>query len=146
MKLLKNPLAQAVGAALCLSASSAFAYLPTSNTDADVVIYWGGATASSLSAQELTVEAVCDTDPHVLYVNSGAAPNTNAPGNDWAIACRTAAAGTTKTGLANGLRVLVIKRDRDGSGVGVGPVQVNTTITFLTLAGNCATVATPGAL
>lgn len=128
----------AVSAALALSGATALAYIPTGNTDADTVIYWGGATASSLSAQELAVAAVCDTDPHLLYVKATSGANIDRPGNDWALACRTAAAGATKTGLPNGRKVLVIKRDRGGSGVGVGPVQTKSTdaaggvISFLT--------------
>lgn len=117
----------AVSAALALASASSFAYIPTSNTDADTVIYWGGATASTLSAQELAVAAVCDTDTHLLYVKATSGTNPDRPGNDWAVACRTAAAGATKTGLPNGKKVLVVKRDRGGSGVGVGPVQTKNT-------------------
>lgn len=117
-------LKHAVAAALAVSSASALAYLPSSNTDADVVLYWGGATASTLSAQELTVNSVCDTDVHLLYVRAGGTGTApDAPGNDWAVACRTAATGATKTGIANNKRLLVIKRDRGGSGVGVGPLQ-----------------------
>lgn len=137
-----NLVKHSVGAALLLAAGSAFAYVPTSNTDADLVVYWAGATASSLSAQELAVAAVCDTDTNLLYVKAAA---NDAPGNDWAVACRTAAAGATVSGLPNNLRVLVVKRDRDGSGVGVGPLQTNTPISFLTLsAATCNIVVTAG--
>lgn len=145
MKLVKNPIAHAVGACLLLASGAAFAYVPTSNTDADLVLYWGGATASTLSAQELAVNAMCDSvaqgaaAPTLLYVNNVA--SNDAPGNDWAVACNTAAApNVPRSGLPNGLRILIVKRDRDGSGVGVGPVQSNTAISFLTIAGNCAGV------
>lgn len=124
MKSSKNIVGQAIGAALLLGSVPALAYIPSSNTDADVVIYWGGATASTLSAQELTVAAVCATDTHLLYVTPNSGTNPKRPGNDWAVACRTSAA---KTGLADGTRVLVVKRDRGGSGVGVGPVQTKST-------------------
>lgn len=150
MKFSKTNVGQAIGAAMLLSSASAFAYVPTSNTDADVIIYWGGATASSLSAQELTVAAVCDTDPHLLYVKATSGTPIDRPGNDWAIACRTAAAGATKTGIANNKRILVIKRDRGGSGVGVGPVQTKAAdtgaqISFLTVNGTTCNIAvTPG--
>ncbi len=123
----KLTLSCAVSAVLALASTSVLAYIPTSNTDADTVVYWGGATASSLSAQELAVAAVCDTDTHLLYVKSTSGANIDRPGNDWAVACRTAAAGATKTGLPNGKKLLVIKRDRGGSGVGVGPVQTKNT-------------------
>jgi ABC-type phosphate transport system substrate-binding protein len=124
MKFSKIIMGQAIGAAMLLSSASAFAYVPTSNTDADVVIYWGGATASTLSAQELTTAAICATDTHLLYVTPNSGTNPKRAGNDWAIACRTS---TAKTGLTDGTRVLVIKRDRGGSGVGVGPVQTKST-------------------
>jgi hypothetical protein len=111
---------------------------------ADHVVYWGGATASTLSAQELTVESVCDSDPaqssdtNLFYVKS---TTTDAPGNDWAIACRGVAGG--KTGLVG--KILVVKRDRGGSGVGVGPVQSATPISFLTVdSTSCTLAVTPG--
>ena len=144
-------LKSAVSAALALSSATALAYIPTSNTDADTVMYWGGATASTLSAQELAVAAVCDTDPHLLYVKATSGTNIDRPGNDWAVACKTAAAGATKTGLPNGKKILVIKRDRGGSGVGVGPVQTKNTdtaggvISFLTVTpAVCNIAVTPG--
>lgn len=141
-------LARAVGAALILSGGTAAAYVPTSNTDADIVIYWGGATASTVSAQELAVGALCDANPHVIYVRTESDANParkNLPGNDWAVACETAAAGATVSGLPNGKRILVVKRDRGGSGVGVGPLQTNTPFTFLTIsAANCPDTPTPG--
>lgn len=124
MKFSKTTMGRAIGAAMLLGSAPALAYIPSSNTDADVVIYWGGATASTLSAQELTVAAVCATDTHLLYVTPNSGTNPKRPGNDWAVACRTSAA---KTGLADGTRVLVVKRDRGGSGVGVGPVQTKST-------------------
>lgn len=142
-------LARAVGAALVLTAGAANAYVPSSNTDADIVLYWGGATASTVSAQELTVNALCDTDVHIVYVRTESdtvASRKNLPGNDWAVACRTAPVGQTpRSGLPNDKRVLIVKRDRGGSGVGVGPLQVNTGISFLTInAANCPDVITPG--
>ena len=144
MNFTKSPLGCAVGAALLLASGAASAYVPSSNVDADVVLYWGGATASTLSAQELAVNSLCDAvaagapAPHLVYVNNVA--SNDAPGNDWAVACHTAAApNVPRSGLPNGLRILIVKRDRDGSGVGVGPVQSNTPISFLTIAGNCTT-------
>lgn len=143
----------AVAAALVLGAAPAFAYIPTSNTDGDVVMNWSGASASTLSAMELTVNAICDANPHVLYVPTAIGVN-NTPGSDWAVACEATAGG--KTGFAAGTRILVIKRDRGGSGVGVGAVQskatdnafnvINGRIDFLTLAGNCATAIAPADL
>ncbi|MGD9601206.1 MAG: hypothetical protein AB7V59_05315 [Gammaproteobacteria bacterium] len=151
MKHSHSTLRSAVAAALALSSAGALAYVPTSNTDADVVLYWGGATASTLSAQELAVAAVCDTDPHLLYVKATSGTPIDRPGNDWALACKTAAAGATKTGLPNNKRILLIKRDRGGSGVGVGPVQTKATdtasgqISFLTVNGTTCNIAvTPG--
>jgi ABC-type phosphate transport system substrate-binding protein len=126
----KTLISQAVGLALLASSGAALAYVPTSNTDADVVVYWGGATASTLSAQELAVAAVCDTDPHLLYVKATSGTPIDRPGNDWAVACKApAAAVSPKTGLPAGTRILLIKRDRGGSGVGVGPVQTKGTDT-----------------
>ena len=138
----------AVAVCLALGSTSAMAYLPADNNDAAVTLYWGGATASTQSAMELTVTAVCAADTHILYVPAGGvAANPKRPGNDWAVACNTSLA---KTGLPDGTRVLIVKRDRGGSGVGVGPVQtkLNETgsqITFLNVnAVTCPTVGTPG--
>lgn len=119
---------RAVGVALLLGSGSALAYIPTSNVDADVTVYWAGATASTLSAIELTIAAVCDTDTHLLYVKETAPPNPDRPGSGWAVACKTAASpATTKTGLGNNLKLLIIKRDAGGSGVGVGGLQTKAT-------------------
>lgn len=146
------PRKRALAVAATLLCSNAMAYTPTSNTDADSVIYWSGATASSLSAQELAVNAVCDRDADLFYVKATSGANIDRPGNDWAVACRTAAAGATKTGLPINKRILIIKRDRGGSGVGVGPVQTKLTdansgkISFLTInATTCNLTVTPGA-
>lgn len=151
MKHSHSTLRSAVAAAFALSSAGALAYVPFSNTDADIVLYWGGATASSLSAQELAVAAVCDTDPHLLYVKATSGTPIDRPGNDWALACRTAAGGATRTGLPNNRQILLIKRDRGGSGVGVGPVQTKATdtnggqISFLTVSGaTCNIAVTPG--
>jgi hypothetical protein len=122
-----NQIRRAVGVALLLGSGSALAYVPTSNDDADVVVYWAGASASTLSAIELTVAAVCDADTHLLYVKETAPPNADRPGSGWAVACKTAASGATKTGLGNNLKLLVIKRDAGGSGVGVGGLQTKAT-------------------
>ena len=142
-----------VAVCLALGSTSAMAYLPTNNDDGAVTVYWGGATASTQSAMELTVTAVCASDTHILYVPAGGtAANPKRPGNDWAVACNTSLA---KTGLPDGTRVLVVKRDRGGSGVGVGPVQTKGDgsdanvgrITFLDVSSvTCpaAAVGTPG--
>lgn len=132
-------IAKAVTAALVMGSGSAFAYLPTSNTDADITLYWGGATASSLSAMELTVNAICTSNTNILYVPTSA--TNGAPSNDWAVACQTN--NTKVPGIVGSPRVLVVKRDRDGSGVGVGPVQTKAAdagaqITFLNVTpANC---------
>ena len=148
---LRNIVRPVAAVCLALGSTSAMAYLPANNDDAAVTMHWGGATASTLSAMELTVTAVCATDTHILYVPAGGvAANPKRPGNDWAVACNTSLA---KTGLPDGTRVLVVKRDRGGSGVGVGPVQTKGDgsdanlgqITFLNVnAATCPTVGTPG--
>ena len=151
----------AVAICLALGSTSAMAYLPQNNDDAAVTMHWGGATASTLSAMELTVTAVCASDTHIMYVPANSGTNPKRPGNDWAVACNTSFA---KTGLPDGTRVLVVKRDRGGSGVGVGPVQTDIAdnanqgrIIFLDVrtfvdvgpisgdvALNCSVVGTPG--
>lgn len=143
-----------VAAVLAAGSTSAMAYLPASNNDGDVTLHWGGATASTLSAMDLAVQAVCATDTHIMYVPANSGVDPKRPGNDWGVACRTSAA---KTGLADGTRVLVVKRDRGGSGVGVGPVQTKSSdaseggsgqILFLDVStgtgANCPTAGTPG--
>ena len=142
-------------AAICLAlgSTSAMAYLPANNNDADITLHWGGATASTLSAMEATVTAVCASNVHVLYVPAGSGTNPKRPGNDWSVACTA----RNDLGLLNDLglpavnsRVLVVKRDRGGSGVGVGPVQTKSgeagsQITFLDVSpATCPTVGTPG--
>jgi hypothetical protein len=138
----KIQVGHAVGAALLLASASAMAYVPTSNSDADIVAWWSGASASTISAQELAVASVCDTDPNILYVKN---TSDDSAGNDWALACRTAASGSTVSGLPNGKRVLIIKRDRGGAGVGVGPLQSNNPISYLTVnSTTCNIAVTPG--
>jgi ABC-type phosphate transport system substrate-binding protein len=142
----------AVAATLMLGAAPVFAYVPTSNVDGDVIMNWSGASASTLSAMELTINAVCDANPHLLYVPIGSGGNPSEPGSDWAVACEATAGG--KTGFAAGTKILVIKRDRGGSGVGVGAVQskatdnafgvVSGTIDFLTIGAACAAGPVPG--
>lgn len=140
---MKN-LNKAVYGAVMLAVSGASFAWDARTEAADHVVYWGGATASTLSAMELTVDRVCVSDPalpddtNLFYVKS---TTNDGPGNDWAVACRGLAG--QKTGLAG--KILVIKRDRGGSGVGVGPVQSGTPITFLTVNNtNCSIAVTPG--
>jgi len=129
--MIRNYLMQAaIATALASSAGSAFAYLPTSNTDADKVIYWAGASASTQSAQDSIIDFVCDPAAGAINVMSRA--------SNWAVACRTSAAKTPALGAA---RVMVIKRDNGGSGVGVGPLQAGVALNFLDVStgagGNC---------
>jgi hypothetical protein len=137
---------RAIGAALLLASGAASAYVPTSNTNADITLHWGGATASTLSAMELSVNAICVTDPHILYVPTSGTDRTPSSGG-WAVACVTNS--TKVTGIVGNPQVLIVKRDDGGSGVGVGPVQTKATdansgqITFLNLSGNCGTVIDP---
>jgi hypothetical protein len=120
----------AIATVLASSAGSAFAYLPTSNADADVVINWMGASASTQSAQESIIDFVCDANAGVINVMS----RTSA----WGVACNTSAAKTPTLGAA---RVLVVKRDGGGSGVGVGPLQQGTLLNVINVStgagGNC---------
>ena len=127
----RNYLMQAaIATALAASAGSAFAYLPTSNADADKVIYWSGASASTRSAQDAVIDFVCDVAAGPINVMSRT--------SNWGVACNTSAAKTPALGAA---RVLVVKRDNGGSGVGVGPVQQGISINFLDVStgggGNC---------
>ena len=73
-------------AAICLAlgSTSAMAYLPVDNNDAAVTLHWGGATASTQSAMETTVTALCASEVNILYVPAGGvAANPKRPGNDW---------------------------------------------------------------
>ena len=128
---MRNYLMQAaIATALAASAGSALAYLPTSNADADKVVYWAGATASTQSAQDSIIDFVCDVGAGTINVMSRT--------NNWAVACNSSAAKTPALGAA---RVLVIKRDNGGSGVGVGPLQQGVALNFLDVStgggGNC---------
>lgn len=116
MNPVNHRIASAVGAALLLSSGAAFAapYTPTSNTDADYVVHWGGATASTLSAQELVQSRFCGGI-------GGAFANTTSYGsNGWYIACTLPVA---TAGLPANARLLVVKRDLGGSITGVWPLQ-----------------------
>ena len=129
--MMRNYLMQAaIATALAASAGSALAYLPTSNADADKVIYWAGATASTQSAQDSIIDFVCDVGAGTINVMSRT--------NNWAVACNSSAAKTPALGAA---RVMVIKRDNGGSGVGVGPLQQGVALNFLDVStgggGNC---------
>jgi hypothetical protein len=115
-----NFMQAAIAAALAASAGSAFAYLPTSNADADKVIYWAGASASTQSAQDAIIDFVCD---------AGAGPiNVMSRSSNWAVACNATAAKTPALGTG---RVMVIKRDSGGSAVGVGPLQQGVSLNFM---------------
>ena len=129
--MLRNTILQgAIATALAASAGSALAYLPTGNTDADKVVYWSGATASTQSTQDSIIDFVCDAGAGAINVLSRT--------NNWAVACNATAAKTPALGNA---RVLVIKRDNGGSGVGVGPLQQGVALNFLNVStgagGNC---------
>ena len=130
--MIRNYLMQAaIATALATSAGGAFAYLPTSNADADKVIYWSGATASTQSAQDSVIDFVCDPAAGAINVMSRT--------NNWAIACNST---STKTPALGNARVLIVKRDNGGSGVGVGPLQQGVALNFLDASagpgGNCA--------
>ncbi len=134
------------GCGLLLSSTAALAYLPVGNNvpaDADISLTWGGATASSLTAQEAAVSAVCASNADLIYVTGGAFNDANdAQGNDWVLFCITNS--TLVPGLPAGdHRVMVVKRDRGGSGVGVGPVQVVDAITTLNVPAGGAEPAIP---
>ena len=120
----------AIATALASGAGSALAYLPTSNTDADKVIYWAGASASTQSAQNAIIDFVCDPAAGSVNVMSRA--------SNWAVACNSSA---TKAPALGDARVMVVKRDNGGSGVGVGPLQQGTALNFLDVStgagGNC---------
>ncbi len=129
--MIRNYLMQAaIAIALASSAGSALAYLPTSNADADKVVYWAGASASTQSAQDSIIDFVCDPAAGSVNVMSRA--------SNWAVACNSSA---TKTPTLGNARVMVVKRDNGGSGVGVGPLQQGTAINFLNVStgagGNC---------
>lgn len=144
--IIRKHVALAIGTAMLCSAGSAFAWDARTETP-DFTLYWAGATASSLSAQELTVASVCDSDPgrtgdtNLFYVKATSGTPIDRPGNDWAIACMGVAGG--KTGLVG--KILIVKRDRDGSGAGVGPLQTANPVTFLTVNNTtCSIPVTPG--
>lgn len=119
--MMRNYLMQAaIAAALATSAGSAFAYLPTSNTDANKVVYWGGASASTQSAQEAIIDFVCDAGAGTINVMSRS--------SNWTVACNSTAAKTPSLGNA---RVMVNKRDAGGSAIGVGPLQQGVSLNFM---------------
>ena len=130
---MRNYLMQAaIATALAAAAGSANAYLPTSNTNADKVVYWAGASASTQSAQDAVIDFVCDATV------VGGTINVLSRTSNWAVACKSSAAKTPTLGDA---RVLVVKRDNGGSGVGVGPLQQGVLLNFLDVStgagGNC---------
>ena len=123
----------AIATALAATAGSAFAYLPTSNLDADKVVYWAGASASTQSAQDAVIDFVCDAAAGTVNVMSRA--------SNWAVACNSS---STKTPTLGNARVMVVKRDNGGSGIGVGPLQQGVLLNFLDVStgagGNCVAV------
>jgi hypothetical protein len=128
----------ALGALALASSSGALAFDYRTEA-ADFTVYWAGASASTLSGQELAINNICTSDVDLFYVPTGGGGATNnSPLNDWVVACVS-----NKAGLVG--KVAIVKRDRGGSGVGVGPVQSGVPISFLTVNNTtCPNAITPG--
>jgi hypothetical protein len=142
----------ATAAALAV-AGQASAFQPAWPTDGDdvngtdpagsVVIWHGGASASTSSVQAAVVGAFCDTTQAVDILEDARALGKPA---FWTVACRIKA-GLTGSDLSTraGQKLLWSKRDEGGSGTGVGPLALGTAMGFMkpsTGAGtNCPSVS-----
>jgi hypothetical protein len=124
MKFSKKLLAAAVSSVVASPAFAAVSVADLQNA-ANVVIWHGGASASTASVQEAVVNAVCDTTATVSVFGNNAAI---ASADFWTVDC-TAKSGIS--GVTAGQRVLYNKRDRDGSSVGVTPLITGTSVGFL---------------
>jgi hypothetical protein len=135
MKFSKLMLVSSVAAAALSMAGQAAAFAPVWPADGDaangtdpagsVVIWHGGATASTFSLQTAVVEAFCDTAQPVDLLEDA---RVLGKPDFWAVACMGKA--TLPATLAN-KKILWSKRDEGGSGVGVGPLALNKAIGFM---------------
>lgn len=138
-----NKMSHAVAlACLGLGASTvSHAYAPTSQADADYVIYFGGATASNLTLRTTIVEQICDAAQPGGIDELNVGPRVSP--NGWAIACTTTSARVP--GLAiSPARMIFVKTNLGGSATGVNPVEQETNLNFMDVSTggatpNCAT-------
>ena len=127
-------LSLATAGALAL-AGQASAFAPVWPTDGDaadgtdpagsVVVWHGGASASTASMQSAVVSSFCDPAQPVDILEDARALGKPA---FWSVACIVKPG---VTGMTAGNKLLWSKRDEGGSGVGVGPVQMQMHIGYM---------------
>ncbi len=135
------------GALAAAGQASAFAPIwPTDGDAADgtdpagsVVVWHGGASASTASMENAVVSTFCDPAQPVDVLEDARALGKPA---FWSVACIVKPG---VTGMTAGNKLLWSKRDEGGSGVGVGPVKLQNAIGYMkpsTGAGtNCPSVS-----
>jgi len=116
-------------------AGQASAFAPVWPTDGDaadgadpigsVVVWHGGASASTASMESAVVSTFCDPAQAVDILEDARALGKPA---FWTVACIIKAG---VTGYTAGDKLLWSKRDEGGSGVGVGPVKLQNTIGYM---------------
>lgn len=116
-------------------ASQASAFAPVWPTDGDaadgtdpagsVVVWHGGASASTASMESAVVSTFCDPLQPVDVLEDARSLGKPA---FWSVACIVKPG---VTGMTAGNKLLWSKRDEGGSGVGVGPVKVQNAIGFM---------------
>lgn len=148
-----------VGALFAGAMSTASAFIPTGDENADIVIRHSGATASSQSLIRSVIQ-VCDpagnNDAFVSELEGGGDvtdffDTTNRHGGDYfVIACEVAAGGTAAVPLAlqgsgsgtGGLFTMIYyKRDPGGSAMGVQPLANNSDVGYMSVVTDCGTPA-----
>lgn len=148
-----------VGALFAGAMTTASAFVPSGDEDADIVIRHSGATASSQSLIRSVLQ-VCDAagDNHAFVSELGGSGDTtdffdtgNRHGGDYfVIACEVDAAGTAAVPLnlqgggsgTGGLyTMLYYKRDPGGSAMGVQPLANNSDVGYMSVVTDCPSPA-----
>ena len=111
-------------------AGQASAFAPTWPADGtpsatNVVVWHGGASASTASVQASVVGAFCDSAQAVDILEDA---RTLGKPAFWSVACL---GKSTLPATLAGKKILWSKRDEGGSGVGVGPLALGTAVGFM---------------
>lgn len=156
-----NSIVKSTVAALCLGVmTSASAYIPATDIDADIIIRHSGASASSQSLIKSVVQ-LCDAagDNHVFESELGGSGDpTNFfdvdnrhDGDYFVVACEVAAAGTAAialdlqgagTGTGGLFKMLYYKRDPGGSAMGVQPLATDSDVGYMSAVEDCPAAPT----
>ena len=137
MKLKLSTLAATCGFAVAGMGGQANALTIAADGIPQVILRVSGASAISRSFGEVVNQQLCQPNTNTVYWNDQPVLGTltSADGTRYQAYYCSAKAGIT--GIAAGARLLVVKRDRDGSFLGVGPVINTQAIEFMRVDNTC---------